>query len=163
MQIVQQLDDLEDIEKELKYLQNYYVIVGIIDEDAETEGVKIVFYASVNEYGTKDGRIPARPFFRYATQSSASEKAINAFMEAEGQKVMLGEKTGKQALTATGLYVKGRIQDSIKNGPWKPNAKSTIEGWQSPWGTFFPGKGKNNPLLHKGDMIRNIDFEIVRK
>ena len=45
------------------------------------------------------------------------------------------------------------IQDSIKNGNWEKNADSTV----------VAKKGKGQPLIDTGSMLRAVSFEIRRK
>ena len=46
-----------------------------------------------------------------------------------------------------------------QNG-WAPNAKSTIEGWASPWGKKFKGKGSDAPLIDTGALRQSVSYVI---
>ena len=137
--------------KELSILSKGYVKVGILSDGSTDDGVSILEYAIYNEYGTS--RIPARPFLREATERPDNQAIISRFIEAQVTKVVnsKGEFSAKDALTAIGEFVRGRIILSIKDGKWAPNSPSTIKG----------KNGRTTPLIDKGDLIRAIEFEVV--
>ena len=60
-EIVYELEGLEKLDKELKYLSSHAVKVGVLG-DGSNNGVSVQDYAIFNEYGTSRG-IPPRPFF----------------------------------------------------------------------------------------------------
>ena len=143
--------NLDKIEKELDYLRKHEVIVGFVSDEADkkVDGVPIWLYASYNEFGSTN--VPARPFFRSAINKN--RKIIISEMKGFFAKVGTGKMTGEQALNGIGLIVQGMIQDSIKNGDWQANAPSTIRA----------KKGKGQPLIETGSMLRAVSFEIRRK
>lgn len=145
-------DNLDDFFKELKYLQNHKIIIGVLSDD-EVDGISVKDYSLYLEFGTD--HIPARPFFRTATQTTEAKKKISRYMDKELQKVMKGKKTAEQACDAIGKYIVGLIQKSIKYGNWTPNAPGTIKQ--------KTGAKKNNPLIDTTTMIKSIDYEIRRK
>lgn len=159
------------IEKDLNALKKKKILVGVISNDPDTpkkNGMTIRRYAELNEYGTVF--IPARPFFRTATQTRKSKRLINARLDLEIKKVIKGEKNPDQALNAVGLYVKGRIQKSIKSGNWTPNAPST----RRRKATLVTVKNRKTkqvreftklkpPLIDTGDMFKSIDYQIKDK
>ena len=147
--------NLDDLFKELDYLDSHVIVVGVLG-DKEVDEVSVQEYAIYVEFGTenKEGEehIPARPFFREATQTTEARKKISKYMKNEMEKVIESKKTGKQACNAVGEYVRGLIVKSIKEGDWVPNAPSTVKQ-----------KGKNNPLIDTTTLIKSIDYEIRRK
>lgn len=80
-------------------------------------GQRVGYIASVQEYGTKDGRIPSRPFLRTAMQNNKA-KIKDMIVEALGQ-------ADTQAFDRIGISLVNMVRDSIRNGPWIPNAEST--------------------------------------
>jgi len=61
--IVEELGDLEKLQKELEYLQTHAVRVGILWSGGSLKSnTDVMDYAIFNEYGTS--HIPKRPFFR---------------------------------------------------------------------------------------------------
>lgn len=142
---------LEGIEKELDYLKTHTVVVGFVDDKAykKVDGVEIWLYATINEYGSIN--TPSRPFFR--TAINTNRKYIIQQLKDNLSKVATGKMSGENALKSIGLEVQGLIQDSIKNGGWKANADSTIKA----------KKGKGQPLIDTGSMLKAVSFEIRRK
>ena len=142
---------LDKIEKELDYLKTHTVWIGFVggEADKKVDGVAIYMYANFNEYGTSN--IPSRPFFRTALNNN--RKYIKEQLKELLSKVATGKITGEVALKSIGLEVQGLIQDSIKNGNWEKNADSTIAA----------KKGKGQPLIDTGSMLRAVSFEIRRK
>ena len=142
---------LTAIEKELDYLKTHTVYVGFVDDkaDKKVDGVEIWLYGNYNEYGTS--AIPSRPFFRTAINNNRDY--INEQLKELLSKVGTGKLTGEKALKSIGLEVQGLIQDSIKNGGWQSNADSTIKA----------KKGKGQPLIDTGSMLKAVSFEIRRK
>ena len=142
---------LDKIEKELDYLKTHTVWVGFVggEADKKVDGVAIYIYANFNEYGTSN--IPSRPFF--ITALNNNRKYIKEQLKELLGKVATGKITGEVALKSIGLEVQGMIQDSIKNGNWEKNADSTV----------VAKKGKGQPLIDTGSMLRAVSFEIRRK
>jgi len=137
------------LDMELSYLASHGVRVGILnDTDKNEDGDVILFYAIDNEYGK--GRIPARPFFRTGIKNG--DKKIRERLNTNINKVINGKMTGEQALNNLGIMVKGMIQDSLRNGNWKPNAPRTLAL-----------KGNKPPLVDSGSMMDAIDYEIVER
>lgn len=138
--------------KELSELSKKRIKVGILRDSAKNaDGVTILEYAIYNEYGTQF--IPARPFFREATEHPKAEADIQNYIKSKISEIISsnGSYTADQAAIAIGEYVRGKIIYSIRNGSWTPNAPSTLKGKQS--GT--------TPLINQGDLIRSIEFEVV--
>ena len=145
--------NIDKIEKELDYLKKHYVVVGFVSDsaDATEDMTPIWLYANYNEYGSSSRGIPARPFFR--TALNKNKKYINEELKRLLGLVGTGQLTAEKALKRIGLEVQGIIQDSIKNGNWEPNSAKTIRA----------KKGKGQPLIETGSMLRAVSFEIRRK
>ena len=151
MRLQKDFRDLERVDKELMYAKNHYILIGFISEKYN-DGVNVREYALWNEYGTL--YIPARPFFRRATNTRKAKRLINNYAKRQIGKVIdtRGHFTMEQAYNAIGVYVVGQIQKSIKRGNWQQNAPSTVRR-----------KGKSNPLIDSGSMINAVSFEIRRR
>ena len=145
--------NIDKIEKELDYLKKHYVVVGFVSDsaDATEDMTPIWLYANYNEYGSSSRGIPARPFFR--TALNKNKKYINEELKRLLGLVGTGQLTAEKALKRIGLEVQGIIQDSIKNGNWEPNSVKTIRA----------KKGRGQPLIETGSMLRAVSFEIRRK
>lgn len=158
MKITTNLSKMKNMDAKLEYMKKNKIIIGVIGEGAEVEqegGLTIAQYAELNEYGTSD--IPARPFFREATEFGDSVKKIKQRIYYETSRVIQDKKTSDSAMKAIGLFVKGRIQTSIKTGNWTPNSAATARK------KLKKGGGVKPPLIDTGSLIRAIDFEIKRK
>ena len=55
--------------------------VGVLRGVTEANGVDVVNIAAVHEYGTKDGKIPARPFVA-PTQAECAQRVADNYQEA---------------------------------------------------------------------------------
>ena len=116
-EIVYELDGLEKLDKELKYLQTHAVKVGILGDDGdkesdESEGTTVLEYALYNEYGTIRG-IPARPFFRTSVATDEAQKEIKDYMKSQLELIIAGELTGEEAYNNLGNFVVKKIKDTI--------------------------------------------------
>lgn len=154
MKITTTLTETKRINRELEFMRKNKIRVGVLGEganDVQEGGITIKQYAELNEYGTSN--IPARPFFREATEFGESPSLISNRITSEIKKVINNNKTGEKAMQSIGLFVKGRIQRSIKAGNWTPNSPSTIKRKRKKVGI-------KPPLIETGSLIRAIDYEI---
>lgn len=142
------LEMIKKADSKLKELAKSTVKVGIWRGEARG-------YAVFNEYGT--ATIPARPFFRTATSFDESAKEISNYTQKALNSLIMGEKSSvDRTLRRLGLYLKGRVVKSLNNGGWQDNASSTKIAKIRKWGT--PKK----PLVDSGDLIKAIEFEVVK-
>ncbi|MGL5126155.1 MAG: hypothetical protein ACRC6U_09290 [Fusobacteriaceae bacterium] len=157
MKITTKFREIKRITQELEKMKVVSLKVGIVGREADepSETLTIREYATLNEYGTSN--IPARPFFRTATEFGESKKIIMKRISSEVAAVINKNKDGEAALKAVGLFVKGRIQTSLRKGNWTPNAPSTIKNKIKKNGTLKP------VLVDTGSMIKAIDFKIVKR
>lgn len=142
------LSGIERIDKQLEYMNRRIVIVYIRDRRPTGASIGADQYAVFNEYGTV--HIPARPFWRTATEFNDSKMQIESKISAEVQLVLSGVKTGEQALHAMGLYVVKRIKETMKRGNWISNAPTTIRR-----------KRRNEPLFDTATLYNAITYKIV--
>ena len=77
-EIIYQLEGLEKLDKELKYLSSHAVKVGVLG-DGSNNGVSVQDYAIFNEYGTSRG-IPPRPFFRLSVGTANAQNEIKEWL-----------------------------------------------------------------------------------
>ena len=122
-------------------------------------GMSIAQVARFNEFGTsrivtsEDGKTetvehtPARPFMRFAyVKFEAKRTEVQAKI---GAKIIDGKISAEQGLAQIGLAMEGEIVDSIKNGPWPPNAPSTVKA-----------KGFNAPLRDTKQMFKSVSSKV---
>lgn len=106
--------------------------------------------------------IPPRPIIQPAINYYKAEIAKELGIAAKA--AMNGENV-RDRLSAAGALAQGSVQGWFINSAngWAPNAKSTIEGWMSPWGKFFPGKGFDEPLVNTGALRQAITYTVKKK
>ena len=149
-----------DICKEIDYLANHRVEIGILAIDREKKGKEnkatILQYAIWNEFGTK--YIPARPFMRNALDNN--KEAISKLIKNAVADVAKGSIKGREALMRIGEDIRGKVIVSIATaGQWAvANAKSTLR--------IKTKDGQINnikPLLDNRFLIKSIRYQIVDK
>lgn len=136
----QRLDFAKAMDEKLKKLVSQQIVVGVWKEGPAE-------YALYNEYGT--AYIPARPFFRTATSFDESRNIIANYSREAIESLISGSLTVEQAQAKIGLYLKGRVINSIRNGGWVINSQATIDR-----------KGNKPPLIDSGDLISSIEWEV---
>lgn len=102
--------------------------------------------AVVNEFGSKDGRVPERSFIR--TTDVDKRDDVYAYLKRKRLDVVSGRETARQVLGEVGAKMKGFIQQKIIAIRTPPNAPSTIAR-----------KGSSNPLIAEGQLLRSIEWE----
>jgi len=119
----------------------------------------IALQMHIHSRGSFIMRIPPRPVIEPAIEdakASISKLLISAVTAA-----VAGEDC-RAKLEDAGMYAQTACKDwfdNPKNG-WPHNADGTINGWQSPWGTFYPGKGFDKPLVNTGALRNSIVYVI---
>lgn len=112
------------------------------------DGLTIATIAAVNEFGTADGHIPARPFLRSAIEEN-QDKYLR-LVEREIPGVVTGAQPMSRLLHRLGLLAMGHVQRKIVEGPFTPNAAYTIAK-----------KGSSSPLIDTGALRQSINYDIV--
>lgn len=173
----------DDLRRELRQLAGrQHVVIGITHE----AGGEVLEYANANEFGTRDGHIPSRPFMRtyYDTNlKKIGDFAANQFLKMITQRGI--------SVTATfesiGLYVQNGVKGQIRNSPkWaKPNAPYTVYKKlmknRAAVGRYVgmklhdrgehhyvskilaqSGPSGTKPLIDHGIMINSVTFDIRR-
>jgi phage gpG-like protein len=149
--------DFSKLEKLVKELgTDYYVDVGIIGENTETEsGLTIAGIGAVHEFGTdKAGRgnstvIPERSFIRMPLNKKQGhiQKQVEGRLEAH-----LARGDVKAVFKDIGIAAEGAIQEAFDTrgfGTWKDNAESTVQK-----------KGSDAPLIDDGTLRKSISSEV---
>lgn len=133
------------IKTKMNFINGKELKVGVLWSAGTNRGVDIAYYACVNEYGTKDGRIPSRPFM--ATTADEQKmwgtpvtKAINRIF---GGREIIAE------LNDVGEKMKTDIKKNIGTHRFKPLASSTVKK-----------KGHDIQLIDSGALLDSIDYEV---
>lgn len=99
-----------------------------------------------NEFGTSDGRVPARPFLRVAMRAN---KAKYLALETKLIRAILsGQKTTDDAIAVLGEQAKTDVQSQITATTEPPNAPSTLAK-KAP---------KTHPLIDSGQLRQHISW-----
>ena len=113
-------------EKRLRQLQKSpHVAIGILQDEPVATSFSMVDLATVHEFGSADGRIPQRSFFRSTLQR---QKQKHLRLIAQLQKLyIVGKLSLKQALTQLGETVRGDIVETISHGVDPKLASSKVK------------------------------------
>ena len=108
----------------------------------------IATIAAINEFGTADGHIPARPFLSTAIEEGAPK--FVRVVELGLPKVLAGDQPMSWLMHRVGNIAKSEVQQKITDIRTPPNAKSTIAK-----------KKSSNPLIDTGALRNSIDYLII--
>jgi phage gpG-like protein len=136
------------LEKLIKKAQmNAHVAVGVLQDEPHDEHFSMVDLAMVHEYGSRDGRIPARSFIRSTCDAKRKEhlKLIRQFQ----WKILQKRITAKQALTQLGEVVSKDMVQTINEGVEPELKEATIKH-----------KKSSKPLIDTGRLKGSITHEI---
>ena len=146
-EIIYQLEGLEKLDKELKYLQTHAVKVGVLG-NGSANGISVQDYAIFNEYGTS--RIPARPFFRLSVGTANAQNEIKEYMKQQVEQIIQGGMSAQQAYENLGTFVVQKIKKTIASGNFAALNPQTVKK-----------KGHSKPLMDTHSLYESINFEIV--
>ncbi|MFT9498026.1 hypothetical protein [Anaerosolibacter sp.] len=95
-------------------------------------------------------KIPARPFFRRTFDAGGKEE-ISAFIDKLFGQLLNRNLTADNMLKRVGLMYEKMSRKKLTEGPWKPNAPSTVKK-----------KGSSRPLIDTGRLRASIRYIIGR-
>ena len=146
-EIIYQLEGLEKLDKELKYLQTHAVKVGVLG-NGSANGISVQDYAIFNEYGTS--RIPARPFFRLSVGTANAQNEIKEYMKQQVEQIIQGGMSAQQAYENLGTFIVQKIKKTIASGNFAALNPQTVKK-----------KGHGKPLMDTHSLYESINYEIV--
>ncbi len=146
-EIIYQLEGLEKLDKELKYLQTHAVKVGVLG-NGSANGISVQDYAIFNEYGTS--RIPARPFFRLSVGTANAQNEIKEYMKQQVEQIVQGGMSAQQAYENLGTFIVQKIKKTIASGNFAALDPQTVKK-----------KGHSKPLMDTHSLYESINYEIV--
>lgn len=124
------------------------VRVGVFGGEGEG-GISLPELAAVHEYGTRDGRIPARSFIASTLRERKTE--IAGLLSTLARDVIRGTGTPKSALERLGLQASSWVKQKIlRTSIPPPLAASTIKR-----------KGSDRPLVDTGQLVAAITWQVV--
>ncbi len=137
------------ISNDARMLNRRGVKVGLMAGGPVQDGVAVVDYATMNEFGTD--KIPSRPFMRKTGDDA--DRPFQTFAVSIAGRMIEGKITADQVLDTLGLWYQARIRATIRSSPsWAaPNAPMTIAL-----------KGSSVPLIDHGVMVGAISYEKTR-
>lgn len=137
---------LKDLSKSLDREQR--VLVGVPKGAGEYEdGVNFATIMAVNNFGTADGSIPARPVLQPAVEEGAP--VYRRLAEVMLPKVLSGDMEMRVLLEQMGSLAEGHVKQYMTDLRTPPNAESTIRA-----------KGSDNPLIDTGALRQSIRYVI---
>nr|WP_315046129.1 hypothetical protein [uncultured Leptotrichia sp.] len=146
-EIIYQLEGLEKLDKELKYLQTHAVKVGVLG-NGSANGISVQDYAIFNEYGTS--RMPARPFFRLSVGTANAQNEIKEYMKQQVEQIIQGGMSAQQAYENLGTFIVQKIKKTIASGNFAALNPQTVKK-----------KGHSKPLMDTHSLYESINYEIV--
>jgi hypothetical protein len=142
-----------DLFKLVREIRHAHVKVGVIAESESTSppekagALTVAEIAVVNEFGTEDGRIPARSFVR-ASFDEQREKLVE--LGANLMKQVIDRKlTLDRALGILGLSLATSIKLKIRSSVPPPDAPSTVAA-----------KGSATTLVDTGRLLHSITWAV---
>lgn len=152
--------------------KNARIKVGVLGDTEEPGGLTVGQVATIQEFGTEDGTIPARPFVR-STFDRERDHLVD--MSRELMKKVVDGKIGiTGALDVLGMYLANAMKSTITRGVPPPNAMSTLIAKARMSKSFRPsartlGQAIGNagiltavkPLIDTGRMLNAITWAIT--
>lgn len=137
---------MKDLAKRLEREQR--VLVGVpIGAGEYEDGVNYATIMAVNNFGSADGHIPARPVLQPAVEEGAP--VYRRLAEVMLPKVLSGDMEMRVLLEQMGSLAEGHVKQYMTDLRTPPNAQSTIDK-----------KGSDNPLIDTGALRQSIRYVI---
>lgn len=142
-QVEQAMKDLaQGLEREQR------VLVGVPKGAGEYEdGVNYATIMAVNNFGSADGSIPARPVLQPAVEEGAP--VYRRLAEVMLPRVLSGDMEMRVLLEQMGSLAEGHVKQYMTDLRTPPNAQSTVDK-----------KGSDNPLIDTGALRQSIRYVI---
>lgn len=140
-----------------------HVKVGVLDDggrgSADHGGITTAELAAVHEFGTRDGRIPARSWVRSTFETNRS-RYVQELGELLKQ-FLAGRMTIPRALEIMGARIAADIKKRVTTGPEvpPPNAPATLARKRGK--TRRGSKGQVRTLIDTGRMVAAVTWQVV--
>jgi hypothetical protein len=146
--------------QDIASLDDTVVFVGIrqekgMDEDGD---ITVAGYATVNEFGSEDGRVPERSFLRSTVDEN--EAKYQGLLAAQVGLVLEGKLTPDKALMSLGERAVADVQMKIRSNIPPANAESTYRKIKVGLAKGTHGSGPKVTLIDTGRMRQSIDYEV---
>lgn len=156
---VQRTSNSDAIRQRLRDLQRKQVEVGFFETVRYPDGTPVAYVAAIQEFGSPDNNIPARPFFRptIAAQQAAWRENMREAVAA----IVRGDMPLTSALTQVGLVAAGNISEGITRVTTPALSDATIYSRQ-----HRTNKQRNmstKPLIDTGLMLQSVTAQVTDK
>lgn len=141
---------MKKILAQMKALGQKRVNVGIHNDAGihdESQGMTIAAIAYINEYGTRDGRIPPRP--AHSNAFDDNKASLDNLINRLTKGVSEGKLTAQKAAEILGQTHEDNVKQSITNLRTPENAPYTIAQ-----------KGSSNPLIDTGQTRNSVRYVV---
>jgi len=146
------------IKQQQKAAQRARVVqVGFFDDAKYPNGTPVALVAAAHEFGTKDGRLPERPFMRGGARAAKHHVGRIALAD-KPDKNDPNPMPSHAALELIGQVVQDEIRRSITNGNWEPNKPATIERKRKL--TARGNQGSPKPLIDTGYLLQSVTHAV---
>lgn len=147
------------LKKDIKKQNKAEILIGIFGGTSnplrKTEAFTIPQYAAVQEFGTRDGKIPARSFMR-STFDDNLRKYIRLIAKKE-KMVVSGKISLRRMFNEIGIVISSDIKKKITRGPFEPLSQATLKIRKS---RVKSGLISSKPLIDTGTMRNAVLFEL---
>lgn len=148
------LHKLKAIVARIADANNYVALVGAPGDPSGADGLTQGQLLQIHEYGTRDGRIPARPIMGESLRRSNVKIVKRARKDVV--KIITANKDGRWVMQRLGLFLEGEVKRTFGTevfmGKRVPNAPETIAR-----------KGSSKPLIDTGALRASITSKVVRR
>lgn len=147
---IRKTNRLPQVRKQLEALGSRTVQVGIMgDGEPRAEDLSNAEVGAVHEFGSSDGRIPARSWLSRSVNEKQADY-VNALSKLVTQAIEKGISP-ERALVQLGLKAEADIKNFLRAGKATPPlANSTIAH-----------KGSTTPLIDSGQLVNSITSRVV--
>ena len=140
------------IKDEMRAAKGAGVKVGVLsDVEPHEDGADMLLIAAANEFGTRDGHIPPRPFIRGSYDQN--QRGLQRTARRLWDQVLAGTLTARRALGLLGEQHQGQVQEYMTALQTPANAPSTIRQKSTSAGVG------NSPLEDEGRLLNSIRWE----
>lgn len=118
--------------------------IGVDRRTGKTKEISVAEEAAINEYGDPGQNIPPRPFMQLTIANNQEE------WRKQLEQLLKSKTPGPQALEMVAILARDAVKATISSGEGlTPNAPLTVKI-----------KGRNQPLVDMGDLLRSISYEL---
>jgi hypothetical protein len=146
-------DRFEEAFGHAQIADEFEVAIGFPEDTAarDTGEINNPTLAAILEHGSPANNLPARPFVEPGLQ--AGQDRLARIMEMGLQRTLDGDENGiAWALDAAGVEGVSLVQRKMIQGPFAPNAPSTIKR-----------KGSSRPLIDTGQLRQSVSYVVRQK